>query len=502
MALPSKSQLFTSQIKSQLARIDRAAWVRFFVALAGLSFAFMAAVFSTIFREQGHLWVSALLASSALLMAGFVGLTVVPYLFRRVVVSRVRDAFDYDVTREGLIYLGIILIIAVAALNTGNNLLFIVVSAMLAAILVSGVASASVLRGLELELAMPVHVFAQRKMLARFTLHNLRRFFPSFSIVLSGVKRKRETQRLRWRRSVFGFPFKQPPEKQWLRVPDLALRSEAIAPEFPPIFTGAAYFPYIPGGSSLAADVELLFPARGEYQQNELGVRTRFPFSFLEKTRRIAVREKIIVYPRVDQTDELFEVLPMIRGEFEAFVRGRGNDLYRIREYLPEDSARHVDWKATAKSRSLKVREYTREDERKLRIIFDNPAAGAVATPAYEAAVELTASLAWHFAGEDTELTFVAPGYSGVADIYDFLAYLAVVQPVPAEGAPAGTTPAFALDKLPATDDYNVILTARPRGSIPTELWATSYFVFIGDAGLRDNAVNVAAPRAGATKAP
>jgi uncharacterized protein (DUF58 family) len=471
-----------SLLKSQFARIDRAAWVRFFIALAGLAFAFMAAIFSTVFREQGHLWVSALLASSALLMAGFVGLTVVPYLFRRVVVSRVRDAFDYDITREGVIYLGIILVIAVAALNTGNNLLFIVVSTMLAAVVVSGVASAGVLRGIELEVAMPLHVFAQRKVLARFTLHNLRRFFPTFSVVLSGAKRKGGERPLRWRKSVFGFPFKRPPTQQWLRVPDLSLYREPVAPTTPPIFSGAVYFPYIPGGGSLAADVELFFPGRGEYRQNELGVRTRFPFSFLEKTRRIEVREKIVVYPRVDQTDELFEVLPMIRGEFEAFVRGRGYDLYRIREYLPEDSARHVDWKATAKSRSLKVREFTREDERKLRIIFDNPTAGTVPPAAYESAVELTASLAWHFAGEDAELTFVAPGYSGGPDIYGFLGYLALVQPSEAQARDAQ---ASALDALPETSDYNVILTARPRGSIPTQLWASSYFVFIEDAGVR-----------------
>src|SRR3954470_926135 len=470
-----------SLVRSQLAKMDRAAWVRFFIALAGLSFAFMAALFSTIFREQGRLWVSALLASSALLMAGFVALTVVPYLFRRVVVARVRDAFDYDVTREVVLYLGIILVISVAALNTGNNLLFIVVSAMLAAILVSGVASASVLRGLELDLAMPIHVFAQRKVLARFALQNLRQWFPSFSVVLTGRPRKRGARRFHWRKSEFGFPFKRPKAQQWFRVPDLALDSTVEPDSSQQIFDGAVYFPYIPGGGSLAADVELMFPARGEYQQEELGVRTRFPFSFLEKTRRIALREKIVVYPRVDQTDELFEVLPMIRGEFEAFVRGRGYDLYRIREYLPEDSARHVDWKATAKSMSLKVREFTREDERKLRIVFDNPPAGSVVPAAYESAVELAASLAWHFAGEETELSFAAPGYSGAPDVYEFLRYLALIQP-------QESGEAFALDAMPQSDDYNVILTSRPRGSIPTQLWASSYFVFIESGGVRTGA--------------
>jgi uncharacterized protein (DUF58 family) len=182
------------------------------------------------------------------------------------------------------------------------------------------------------------------------------------------------------------------------------------------------------------------------------------------------------VYPSVQPTDELFEILPMITGEFEAFVRGRGHDLYRIREYLPEDSARHVDWKASARTGSLKVREFTREDERKLRVVFDNPAEGAVNEAEYERGIALAASLAWHFAGENTELSFTAPAYRGANDIYDFLHYLALVGPQPAKDAPKSV-----LDQLQASDDYNVILTARPRGSIPTALWDCSYFLFFGE---------------------
>jgi len=150
----------------------------------------------------------------------------------------------------------------------------------------------------------------------------------------------------------------------------------------------------------------------------------------------------------------MFEILPLITGEFEAFMRGRGHDLYRIREHMPEDSARHVDWKATAKSMSLKVREFTREDERKLRIVFDNPAPGAVPEAAYEKAIEMAASLSWHFADEPTELSFAAPDYNGSDDVYEFLRYLALVEP--AAGEPI-------LDHLEITDDYNVILTA-PAG--------------------------------------
>jgi uncharacterized protein (DUF58 family) len=230
------------------------------------------------------------------------------------------------------------------------------------------------------------------------------------------------------------------------------------------------YFPYLPAKSAETAEIELHFRRRGCYQQDGFGVATRFPFSFLVKTRLVPLKREVIVYPSVDPTDEFFEVLPMITGEFEAFVRGRGYGLYRIREYEPGDTARHVHWKASAKTQTLKVREFTREDERKLRIVFDNPPPGGVAEPNYENAVALAASLAWHFDQEDTDLSFAASGYPGAADLHEFLRYLALV--APREG---GTV----LDDLEVTDDYNVILTARPRGSIPTRLWACSYFVFI-----------------------
>ena len=196
---------------------------------------------------------------------------------------------------------------------------------------------------------------------------------------------------------------------------------------------------------------------------------TKFPFSFLSKTRRVPLSREVIVYPAVQPTDEMFHILPMITGEFESFVAGRGYDLYRIREYLPEDSARHVDWKATAKTGALKVREFTREDEQKLRIVFDNPAPSQVNPERYERFVALAASIGWHFAGENTELSFVGDEALKGQDIYGFLGYLALIEP---------RSHASLLESLPVTDDYNVIFTARPRGSIPTGLWNCSYFVF------------------------
>jgi uncharacterized protein (DUF58 family) len=440
------------------------AWVRFTVAILGLAAAFAAALFSSVTREAGNLWATAILASLALLLSVLVGVITVPYLARQVMGHRARNALDYEITREGAVYLFLTVLIGVAALNTGNNLLFIVVSVMLAAVLVSGVVSASVLRGLELDAALPDHVFAGTRALARLTLSNPRRLIASYSVSVVVPKAK---QRRRWlaERTRFRFPFKH----AWITLPDIRLRLRRPAEPVPPIFDGSVYFPYLPARTSTSAEVELRFLRRGRYAQKSFRLATRFPFSFLVKTREVPLQRELIVYPAVDPSDDTLEMLPLITGEFEIFVRGRGNDLYRIREHIPGDPVRHVDWKATAKTGELKVREFTREDERKLRIVFDNPAPGIATAEEYESAVSAAASLAWHFANTQTELSFAGPKFQG-GDVYDFLHYLALVAP---QAGPS------VLDTLEVSDDYNVIVTARPRGSIPTALWNCSYFVFL-----------------------
>ena len=504
----SVSSAYANPLRSDRSMSSRAAqwlqsaaaevWFKFLLALVGLALAFGAALFSTVSRDAGNVWATVILASTSLLLAALVGLITVPYLARRVAVERLRESFDYDVTRAGIVYVLVTLVIGIAALNTGNNLLYIVVAAMLAAILVSGVVSAWVLRWLELDVRLPEHVFAGRAVLGRIVLHNPRRFLPSFSIrVVSTRKKKRKpVKQWQWEAATFAFPFNRPPEEQWLRLPDRRLRRITLVPAPPGIFQGMAYFPYVPPRAELAADLELQFERRGRYREDSFGLATRFPFAFLTKTRHVALQREVLVYPRIEPTDEFFEILPLVRGEWESFVRGRGSDLYRIREYMPEDSARHVDWKATAKSGSLKVREFAREDERKLCIVFDNPEPGLISEATYEKAVDLAASLAWHFSEQDAEVAFVASGHPRTRDLHEFLAWLAVIEAgKPSAGKDesgaagsagrGGAQGAGFFDLLPEvkpdSDDYHIVVTARPRGSLPGALWNSAYFVFVGD---------------------
>ena len=148
-----------------------------------------------------------------------------------------------------------------------------------------------------------------------------------------------------------------------------------------------------------------MFPRRGVYRQDSLGLQTGFPFGFLEKTRRVDSPLQVLVYPSVDPAEDFHEVLPRMTGELESFLRGRGNDLYSIRDYQTTDTARHVDWKASAKAGVLQVREFAREDERQVLLVFDPVfsqawpeaiSSGAGAQPAANAA-EAAAALASGF---------------------------------------------------------------------------------------------------------
>jgi uncharacterized protein (DUF58 family) len=480
----------TGRARAWLQSAAAEVWAKFLLALVGLGLAFGAALFSTASGEAGHVWASVILASVALLMAAFVGLVTVPYLARRAALERFRQNFHYEVTKAGVVYVLVTLVIGIAALNTGNNLLYIVVAAMLAAILVSGMVSALVLRGLVLDVRLPEHVFAGRAVAGRIVLRNSRWLLPSFSIRVVPARAEKKVRReWRWERTTFVFPVNRAPQDQWVRLRDWKVRRVDVAPAAPGIFDGMVYFPYLPPKAELAADLELCFERRGRYCESSIGVATRFPFAFLTKTRDVALEREILVYPQVEPPAELFEILPRVSGEWESFVRGRGSDLYRIREYMPEDSARHVDWKATAKSGSLKVREFSREDERKLCIVFDNPAAGVISEQSYERAVNLAASLAWHFSFsmQAAQVSFVVAGQGRGVDVHEFLARLAVIEP---QGGPLpqASSRGDALREMGLGNggEYNIVLTARPQGSLPTAWWNSSYFVFLGDeAGTR-----------------
>lgn len=424
--------------------LDRPGWRNFAVAMALLSVAMLLALASAGAAERGRVWTAGALALVALGMAAWVAVRIVPQLARRTGLGWLRFPVRYRLTREGLVYLGIVLVITLAALNTGNNLLFMILASLLAGILISGVLSRMALTGIELRFELPEHIFAGQPVVAAVELRNHKQALPSFSLRV-GHDRKSKA---------------------------------------PAILAQPVYFPYLPRRRAARQSVELRFPRRGLYRQESFAVSTRFPFGFLEKTRPVELRREILVYPPVEPTEEFYEALPMLTGERESCQRGRGHDLYSIRDYAPTDSARFVDWKASARTGELKVREFTREDERRVVIALDpylDPAGGATAAERaekFERAVTLAACLAWHFYETGAEMGFRTPGATlGMAPaaeiIYEVLGALAVVAPQPAE-----RDGRFLAELAEASEHFHIVLTSRPHGSIPTRLWTTAWMVF------------------------
>lgn len=432
--------------------LDRPSWRSFGIAMGALAGALFLALYSGAAAEEGHLLIAGMSALSALSLAGWVALTIVPALARRTPLGWLSYQIDYKVTREGIIYIVGIVVVALAALNTGNNLLFMVLACLLAGMLISGLLSRVVLGGIDVRLDLPEHVFAQRTILAVAELRNEKQMTPSFSVSLVSEDSPQTV--------------KHAPVNPAQRILDRPV-----------------YFPYIPHRQTVRQSVELTFPRRGIYRQDALGLRTRFPFGFLQKTRRVNSKMEVVVYPRIQPTEEFYEVLPLVTGELESYQRGRGNDLYAIRDYQFNDSARHVDWKASARTGALQVKEFAREDERRVMLVFDPyvvpQTADAKAAEQFERAVTLCAGLAWHFHEINSVMEFRSAGFAtprmaAGEIIYDVLRYLASVAPLKQE---PGKNFLDSLGDTPGI--FKIVLTSHPRGSIPPHLWNTAHFLFV-----------------------
>lgn len=409
--------------------------------MLALSVSLIVALFSAAVAQEGRTWLASITTLVALGIAAWVAITIVPALAKRTSLRWIAYQVDYRLTRDGVVYLIAVFILVLAAVNTGNNLLFLILACLLAGILVSGVLSRVVLTGIAMKFDLPEHIFAGQPVLAEIELRNEKQIWPSFSLRVLGTSKKSSTE----------------------------------------ILTRPVFFPYVSRMSATRQKVELRFPRRGIYRQDAFGIRTRFPFGFFEKTRRVESNMEIAVYPPVEPTDQFYEVLPLLSGEMASHFRGRGHELHSLRDYQPTDSGRLVDWKVTAKSGRLMVREYAREDERRVMLVLD-PFVGKVVAAqlveCFERAVSLTACIAWHFNEIHSVMQFRTGTYStsmapAAEIIYPALRHLAVVQP---ETSDAG---AF-LDGLTGEREiFKIILTARAQRSIPASLWSSSYFIFI-----------------------
>lgn len=440
-----------SSLLTQLwAKADTPGVRAFFLSMAALGVALLLAVYSGAAAELGNLGLAASSALLALAIAGWVAVTLVPTLAKRTPLRWIGYRMEYKISRAGWIYIGATLLVALAALNTGNNLLFLILACLIAVILMSGILSSISLAGVELRIELPEHIFAGQTVRAMVELHNEKLMLPSFG----------------------------------LRVEPAVTKAGAAATLDKPV-----YFPYLPRQERMKQSVPVTFLRRGLHVQDSFLIVTRFPFGFLQKTRRVSLKSEALVYPTVEKSAELADMLPGIEGSIESQSKGRGQDLHALREYLPTDSARHVHWKASARTGSLMVREFAREDDCRILLVLD-PYSGNTSGESelwsgerFERAVNLCAGIAWHFYERNAQLEFRgATIETGLApaeeNIFPVLRYLAL-----AEAEKPGAESLLLQELAAAPELFKIIVTSRPRGSISSELWHSSYVVFLESLG-------------------
>lgn len=411
-----------------------------------------AALVTILARRQGENGIAGAAAVVSLLIALLLTIFIVPPLARSARVEVSNLDFPFEPTSGGGVFLVIILVVGFAAWNTGNNLLFLVFSLLVSTLFVGWVAARASLRDLTVSARFPDHIFAAEPAPVIVTLRNTKRVLPSFSVLVEArgpqsdvnEKRKRYVKRL------------------------------------------LAYFSYVPHHAAAEQRVEQLFPLRGHVLIDGFELSTRFPFGFFRRRRRLRARNvDIIVYPKPEVISDELHLLPMYAGRIPSLRRGAGHDLFSLRDYHPQDDLRHIDWKATARSRRLTVREFTSEDERRITIVLDTRLAASSndeMKDRFERGVVHAASLLKHFIDERAEVRLVlgdevGPFGSGMEQLYRCLKRLALVTPL-IDGEPR------AEDLLTAGrdaigHDYAILLTAAAPGSIPANVWRTSHVIYL-----------------------
>lgn len=435
------------------AKADHSAVRAFLLSMTALVAALLLALYSGAAAELGQLAIATTSAVAALAIAGWVGITLVPILAKRTPLRWIGYKMEYRVTLEGWIYLAGIVFVALAALNTGNNLLFLILSSLIAMVLMSGILSSITLSGVSMRLVLPEHIFAGQPVRAMVELENEKLTLPSFSLRVEATKTK--------------------------HAPAAALLNTPV------------YFPYLPKHDSVQQTIPVTFPRRGVYRQEAFRIVTRFPFGFLRKARQLNLKTEALVYPSVEPSPEYLEILQGLQGALESITKGRGQDLYALRGYVPTDSARHVHWKASARSGSLMVREFTREDDCRILLVLDphlreeefsqmkqEPSA---INEHFERAVTICASLVWHFYERNSLLQFRTASVETLlapADelIFAILHHLALAQPLPPDPEQK-----FMADLAALPDLFKIIVTCKPHGSIPASVWSSSYVIFLDD---------------------
>ncbi len=137
------------------------------------------------------------------------------------------------------------------------------------------------------------------------------------------------------------------------------------------------------------------------------------PFQFLFTNKQILrklINIKILPQrPRISipwKTKK--ELLMKMVHEFAQRIKGRGDEFFALRDYLPGDEVKHIEWYATARHDKLITKEY--EDERNLHFLIYLDLGSTMFGPKFEYALSSIVELSTLIKGTNHDLAVI--GYS------------------------------------------------------------------------------------------
>ncbi|MBV6497210.1 MAG: DUF58 domain-containing protein [Acidobacteria bacterium ACB1] len=422
------------------------------LALAGL----------TLYAHEAHeSRLAAIAAGLSLLFILLILIFVIPPLAKKASREASQMNLPFEFTLGGSVILVLVLVVGFSAWNTGNNLLFIVLSVMLAAMTVGFAVGWLALRKLEIRIRFPETIYAQEAFPITLELTNGKRTFPAFSIVAEVRGKERETiedaDEIREAFPAFI-------AKRLLEAPHTNLTLDHIA--------------YIPHRGMAERRVSHTFPQRGRFKISDFELSTGFPFGFVRHRRRLAANEAdILIFPRRSSENPKVEITSAFGSREPLKTRGAGDDLLFLRDYEAADDLRRIDWKATARTQRITVREFAGEADARVRILIggfapsnDGPSlrerlAGKVAIhPEFEAAVSFAAAMLTELEASGVEFSLaigeedLPPGTSR-SHLFDCLSVLALAE------IPRSTEPSWLEKRMAETSPNDVVVVLTSAGS-------------------------------------
>ena len=308
------------------------------------------------------------------------------------------------ITKVGLWFIILTILVAVPAANTGNNALYLVEATMLSLLVVSGLISRQNLRRLEIDFAPPREVYVNEPFDIGFELRNRGHLWPRWLLVLTGTEQTR-----------------------------------------------SVLVPYLPRRSALQGNLEVTATRRGLLRLEHAHLASIFPLGLFRKGMRYRVDMDLLVFPEVRASVEFRQKGLGGVGEQPARRIGVGPELHSLRAFRLGDDRRGIHWKQTARTGEMVYMEKEAETGERISVVLDN-AVGDLSTAlreaSFEALISDAATAAHYYLERNYEVELVTRnevvGFGrGRAHRRRILEALALLPAIPRRNFPlAGSDPA------------------------------------------------------------